>query len=79
MSDTAINELKQRYKHVFVCFDNDEAGLADGKKFSELTGFINVVLPHFNEGKDCSDLYHSLQDQKKFKDIMIGLFKEKIV
>jgi hypothetical protein len=79
MSNTAINELKQRYKHVFVCFDNDEAGLADGKKFSELTGFINVVLPHFNEGKDCSDLYHSLQDQKKFKDIMIGLFKEKIV
>lgn len=76
ISSTAISELKKRYKHMFVCFDNDEAGLIDGKKFSELTGFTNIILPYFEGGKDCSDLYHSLQDKKKFKDIMIGLFNE---
>lgn len=79
MSDTAINELKRRYKYKFVCFDNDEPGLIDGQKFAEKTGFINIVLPQFEEGKDCSDLYHSLQDPQKFKDIIVGLFKEKIV
>ena len=76
MSITAINDLKQRYKNIFVCFDNDEAGLLDGKKLSEETGFINVVLPQFKEGKDCSDLYKSLHDPQEFKEIMINLFKE---
>ena len=79
MSDTAINVLKQRYKYIFICFDNDEVGLLDGQKLSESTGFINIVLPPFEGGKDCSDLYATLQNKEKFKDIMIGLFKEKTI
>lgn len=75
MSDTAINELKKRYKNVYVLFDCDEAGLTDGEKLSKQTGFINVVLPKFKEGKDISDLYHSLQDKQKFKEIILSLFK----
>lgn len=77
ISDTAINELKRRYKKVFILFDNDEAGLLNGEKLSQQTGFINVVLPKFEEcgnPKDVSDLYNSLQDNEKFKDIMISLF-----
>lgn len=77
ISDTAINELKRRYNKVFILFDNDEAGLSNGEKLSQQTGFINVVLPKFEEygnPKDISDFYHSLQDKEKFRDIMISLF-----
>lgn len=74
MSNTAVNELKKRYKQVYVLFDCDEAGLVDGEKLSKLTGFTNVVLPKFEGGKDVSDLYHSLKDKQKFKNIILPLF-----
>lgn len=74
VSDTAINELKRRYKKIYILFDNDKAGLIDGKKLSESTGFINLVLPKFKEGKDISDLYQFLQDKQKFKQIILDLF-----
>lgn len=59
ISDTALTELKRRYKHIYILFDNDEAGLADGEKLAARTGFTNVVLPPFEGGKDVSDLYKS--------------------
>lgn len=78
ISNTAINDLKNRYENIFILFDNDEAGLLNGEKLSNLTGFTNIVLPKLEEygyPKDISDLYHSLQDKEKFKTIMINLFK----
>ena len=77
MSDTAISELKRRYKHIYILLDNDEAGLQDAVKLSASTGFTNIVLPYFEGGKDISDLYHVLQDTERFKGIMLDLFKEK--
>lgn len=74
MSDTAINELKKRYKNVYILFDCDEAGLIDGEKLSKQTGFTNIVLPKFDGGKDVSDLYHCLQDKEKFKQTILPLF-----
>lgn len=76
MSDTAISELKRRFKKVYILFDCDEAGLIDGEKLSKQTGFTNVVLPKFEGGKDVSDLYHSLQDKNKFKETILQLFKD---
>lgn len=73
MSDTAINELKRRYKQIFICLDNDKPGLNDAKKLSEETGFINVVLPPFNEGKDISDLYKA-KGKEEFLRIIKPLF-----
>lgn len=70
MSDTAISELKRRYKQIFICLDNDEPGLKDAQKLSEETGFTNVVLPPFNEGKDISDLYRA-----KGKDEFLRIIK----
>lgn len=81
MSNTAISELKRRYKHIFILFDNDKAGLEDGQQLSELTGFTNLVLPKFEEysnPKDISDLYHALQNKEKFKEILLELFKDKV-
>lgn len=75
MSDTAIEELKRRFKHVYILFDNDEAGIIDGLKLSAQTGFTNVVLPRINEAKDISDLYKSLENKEQFKELMINLFK----
>lgn len=77
MSDTAINELKRRYKHIYILLDNDEAGLLDAEKLAQTTGFTNIVLPQFNEGKDVSDLFKSLQDPNKFKNMVLDLFKDK--
>jgi len=77
MSDTAINELKRRYKHIYILLDNDEAGLLDAEKLAQTTGFTNIVLPQFNRGKDLSDLFKSLQDPNKFKNMVLDLFKDK--
>lgn len=77
MSDTAVNELKRRFKNVYVLFDNDPPGLIDGEKLSKLTGFTNIVLPHFEGGKDISDLFHILQDKEKFRETIIPLFINK--
>lgn len=75
ISETAISELKRRYKKIYILFDNDEVGLFDGKKLAERTGFINLTLPDFEGGKDVSDLYKWLNNKEKFKQIMINLIK----
>lgn len=77
ISDTAIGELKRRYRNIYILLDNDEAGLRDGVKLSEETGFTNIVLPRINDAKDISDLYKSLDNKDYFKKLVLDLFKEK--
>lgn len=72
MSDTAISELKRRYKEVYILLDNDKAGLIDGKKLADKTGFTNVVLPDYG-AKDCSDLFKLLNNVDEFKQVILGL------
>lgn len=74
ISDTAIKELKKRFKKIYILLDNDEVGLKDAEILASKTGFTNIVLPKINGAKDISDLYLSLQDKNKFKEIIIGLF-----
>ena len=74
ISDTAVNELKRRYKEVFILLDNDKAGLIDGEKLSASTGFTNIVLPYFEGGKDVSDLYKTIGDKEQFREIILSLF-----
>lgn len=68
MSDTAINQLKQRYENIYILFDNDDPGIYNGKNLSKLTGFTYLELPQFSGGKDVSDLYKS--DKTYFKRII---------
>ena len=75
MSDTAINELKRRFNKIYICLDNDEAGLKDGVHLASKTGFINVVIPQFKGGKDISDLYKVLGNKEQFKQTILNLFK----
>lgn len=68
MSQTAVKELKKRYKKVFICFDTDAPGLADAEKLSQQTGFPFIV-PDLHGEKDLSDYYKSLQNKEEFKQI----------
>lgn len=74
MSNSAVNELKRRYKQIYICLDNDEPGKKDAIHLSSKTGFINVILPQFKGGKDISDMYKVLQNKDKFKQTILKLF-----
>lgn len=73
ISDTAKEVLKKRFRHIFICFDNDAPGLQDGFNLSLQTGFTNVVLPSFAEGKDISDMYRA-KGKEEFIRIVKPLF-----
>jgi hypothetical protein len=68
ISETAVNELKRRYKKVFISFDCDKAGLEDAQKLSEKTGF-QFVVPDLHGEKDYSDYFKSLSDKQQFKQL----------
>lgn len=74
MSNTAINELKKRFKQVFICLDNDPPGLLDAQKLASKTGFINIVIPNEYHQKDISDLYKHLNNKQLFTNIFKKLF-----
>ena len=74
-SDKSIGKkITYKDKEITLSFDNDEAGLIDGEKLSESTGFINIVLPKFEGGKDVSDYYKVLNDKDIFKQNILTLF-----
>lgn len=72
ISDTAISELKKRYKDIYILLDNDEAGILDARKLSQSTGFTNLVLPDYG-AKDCSDLFKLLNNVNEFKQVILSL------
>lgn len=74
ISNTAVSELKRRFKKVYICLDNDEPGKKDAEHLASKTGFTNVVLPQFEGGKDISDMFKVLRDKEKFKEIILNLF-----
>lgn len=76
MSETAIQELKNRFDEVFILFDNDKAGLEDSKTLSESTGFTNIIIPQEWGEKDISDYYKAIKNKDIFKQNLIQLFKD---
>lgn len=75
ISDTAKQELLRRFRYVYVCFDNDEAGIKDAKKLTEATSFINIEIPQFEGGKDVSD-YYKCFGKEAFVKLFSHLFIE---
>ena len=73
ISDTAIKNLKSRYKRIYVSFDTDSPGILNTKRLAERTGFIPII-PDLGNYKDFSDYYKSLQDKQEFKKLE-ALFK----
>ena len=74
LSQTAINELKTRFKKQYILLDNDLPGRKDAEKLSQLTGFTNIELPQFEGGKDISDAFKVLGKQQ-FINLFKNLFK----
>lgn len=64
ISQTAINELKRRFKKQIIILDNDIPGVKDSVKLAELTGFQNIIIPPFIGGKDISDYFHIFGKEK---------------
>ena len=73
MSTSAIENLKSRYKRIYVSFDTDAPGILNTKRLAERTGFIPII-PDLGESKDFSDYYKALQDKQEFKKLE-ALFK----
>ena len=73
LSLTACKELRRRFKNIYILFDNDKPGIEDSIKLSKETGFINLILPEFDGGKDISDLYKCV-GKEKFLAIILKLF-----
>jgi hypothetical protein len=77
MSNTAIADLQFRFHKVYILFDNDKAGIDNGKALSEKTGFINLVLPKFEGGKDISDLW-KCKGKEQFLAVIKSLLDPKV-
>lgn len=75
ISDTAIKELKRRFKKIYICLDNDIPGIKDAEKLALKTGFTNVVIPYFDGGKDISDAY-KLLGKDRWVNLIAPLFKD---
>ena len=74
MSESAINSLKERYKNIYILFDNDNAGLIDGLSLAQKTGFNNIQIPQFVGGKDVSD-YYKVMGKETFTTLFTNLLK----
>ena len=73
LSQTAQEVLRKRFRHIFICFDNDLPGLLDGQNLEVATGFRNIVLPAFPEGKDISDFFKA-RGKEEFIRVIKPLF-----
>lgn len=63
LPEWCVEDVKKRFKNIFILYDNDQPGIENSKKLSEHTGW-NRKFIHPNLSKDFSDLrkFHG-QDQ----------------
>ena len=71
MSNTAISELKRRYKEVFIALDGDKAGVEDSIKLQKETAFKIIDCPLIDKAKDWSDIYYFYG-----KEVLLKEFKK---
>ncbi len=80
--DSVIEELKSRFKNIYILYDNDwtspnNPGRAAGKKLAQLTGFTQLELPNMSLSKDISDIV-SLTGQSSCITLLKRLIVESI-
>ena len=73
MSDTAVGELKRRYKEVFIALDGDKAGVEDSIKLQKDTAFKIIDCPLIDKAKDWSDIYHFYGKEALLKEFKKAL------
>ena len=61
MSESKINYLKEKYKNVYILFDNDLAGVQYSHKYKKLYGLKCIFIKR-NYAKDISDLHKKISE-----------------
>lgn len=76
-----VNQLKQRFKNIYVLYDNDfkavekgeeNHGRVFGKHLSDMFGLIQIEIPEFYRSKDPSDLFRDW-GKEVFRTVMQSL------
>lgn len=79
---SVVNELKSRFKHIFIMYDNDydskkNSGRIAGKKLSEITGFTQIEIPDKYKQKDPSD-YVEKYGSNSLAGLILGLVNDNL-
>jgi len=77
-----VDELKRRFKKIFVMYDNDFAssknrGRLAGEKLSEATGFLQIEIPYKYKIKDPSD-FTDVYGGEALNDLILMLIENKL-
>jgi 5S rRNA maturation endonuclease (ribonuclease M5) len=56
LKESTINNLKQRFKQIYVFLDNDEAGIIAAEKYKDKYELDYIIIPLEYKCKDISDL-----------------------
>lgn len=68
ISESVLESLKQRFKHIIVLYDSDLAGLSNMKKFrKQFPDLIYTWIPRHYEAKDISDFHKKYGRDKTLK------------
>lgn len=79
--ENVTDELKDRFKRIFVLYDNDynsetNWGRVNGQKLCEQTGFKQIEIPEVYQAKDPSDFIDKY-DKSKTKRLILDLILNK--
>jgi phage/plasmid primase-like uncharacterized protein len=80
--ESVVNELKGRFKEIFVMYDNDfdndkNPGRSAGQKLCDQTGFLQIEIPDEFEVKDPSDYAHVF-NREDLRNLILRLIKERL-
>ena len=80
--NSVVDELKGRFKEIFVMYDNDfksskNNGRLAGQKLADQTGFLQIEIPDGCEVKDPSDYIEEF-DRESLKSLILRLVKNKL-
>ena len=76
-----MNELKERFKHIFVLYDNDfdnkvNSGRIAGEKLSNKFDILDLQIPDIHKLKDPSDFYE-VHGPKLTKEMLLFIIKDR--
>lgn len=71
--DTILEDLKSRFEHIIVLYDNDLAGVSNMKKIRDKYNMKCVWIPRKLEAKDISDFHKKYGRNKTIKFIKESL------
>lgn len=78
ISDKMLEDLKKRFKHIVVFYDNDRPGLRNMVKIRKNHPELNFFwIPLNKEAKDISDFYKKFKKQKTLEFIKESILKLK--